>query len=170
VEFRSRGTRQRPTASSPGVVDAVDEADARRPVVSRTSESFVEPSAACGVCSSAQLQLAVFSQQLVSLPRCGSVVVEGAPKRWRRKIQSPYQAHGTACSRALRGSDSRRGGGGHPLTFPDLYVGIGACQREKRRPCARRSRVHRLPAAGVALRKTWSMPTFIGGTVVAGVL
>jgi general secretion pathway protein F len=124
VEFRIKALDGSASVIS-CVIDAVDEADARRQIalkelkvislepVRRLKRLFQKP----------QLQIAVFSQQLVSLLDAGLALVE-ALEALAQKEASGSTKHilDRILARLYEGQTLAAAVAEHPATFPDLYV------------------------------------------------
>jgi general secretion pathway protein F len=107
------------------VIDAVDEADARRQLALRELKVIsLEPARRLRrLFQSPHLQLAVFSQQLVSLLEAGLSLVE-ALEALAQKESNFTTKHilDRILARLYEGQTLAAAIGEHPATFPDLYV------------------------------------------------
>ncbi len=107
------------------VIDAVDEADARRQLALKDLRVIsLEPARRLRrLLQSPHLQLAVFSQQLVSLLEAGLSLVE-ALEALAQKESSSSTKHilDRILARLYEGQTLAAAIAEHPATFPDLYV------------------------------------------------
>jgi general secretion pathway protein F len=107
------------------VIDAVDEADARRQLALKDLRVIsLEPVRRLRrLLQSPHLQLAVFSQQLVSLLEAGLSLVE-ALEALAQKESSSSTKHilDRILTRLYEGQTLAAAIAEHPATFPDLYV------------------------------------------------
>jgi general secretion pathway protein F len=124
VEFRIKALDGSASVIS-CVVDAVDEADARRQLALRELKVIsLEPMRRLRrLFQAPQLQLAVFSQQLVSLLDAGLSLVE-ALEALAQKESSGSTKHilDRMLARLYEGQTLASAVAEHPGTFPDLYV------------------------------------------------
>ena len=124
MEFRIKALDSSSTVIS-GVVDAVDEADARRQLALKDLKVIsLEPVRRLGrLFQSPHLQVAVFSQQLVSLLEAGLSLVE-ALEALAQKESNSSTKHilDRILARLYEGQTLAAAIAEHPGTFPDLYV------------------------------------------------
>jgi general secretion pathway protein F len=107
------------------VVDAVDEADARRQLVLKDLRVIsLEPMRRLRrLFQSPQLQLAVFSQQLVSLLDAGLSLVEALEALAQKESNTTTKRTlDRILARLYEGQTLAAAVAEHPATFPDLYV------------------------------------------------
>lgn len=139
------------------VLDAVDEADARRQLALKEFRviSLAPVQRRLLLARSPKLQLAVFSQQLVSLLEAGLSLVEALEALAERESASSAQRIlERVLARLYEGQTFAAALAEHPATFPDLYV---ASVRASERSGALREALTRYIAYEVqadALRKT----------------
>lgn len=139
------------------VLDAVDEADARRQLALKELRviSLAPVRRRLLLVRSPKLQLAVFSQQLVSLLEAGLSLVEALEALAERESASTAQRTlDRVLARLYEGQTFAAALAEHPATFPDLYV---ASVRASERSGALREALTRYIAyeqQADALRKT----------------
>src|SRR2546423_790550 len=107
------------------VVDAVDEAEARRQLALKDLKVIsLEPIRRLrGLFQAPQLQLAVFSQQLVSLLDAGLSLVEALESLAQKESNnSTKHTLDRILARLYEGQTLAAAIAEHPATFPDLYV------------------------------------------------
>jgi general secretion pathway protein F len=124
MEFRAKVLEGSSGVSS-CVIDAVNEADARRQIALRNlSVISLEPVRRLGRrWQGPQLQLAVFSQQLVSLLDAGLSLVEALEALAQKESNSGTQRIlERILLRLYEGQTLATAIAEHPATFPDLYV------------------------------------------------
>jgi len=124
VEFRIKALDASASVVS-CIIDAVDEADARRQLVLRELKIIsLEPVRRLRrLFQAPQLQIAVFSQQLVSLLEAGLSLVE-ALEALAQKESNVGTKHtlDRILARLYEGQTLAAAIAEHPATFPDLYV------------------------------------------------
>jgi general secretion pathway protein F len=156
VEFRVKALDNSSSVIS-CVVDAVDEADARRQLVLKDLRVIsLEPLRRLRrLFQAPQLQLAVFSQQLVSLLDAGLSLVEALEALAQKESNTTTKRTlDRILARLYEGQTLAAAVAEHPATFPDLYV---ASVRASERTGALREALTRYIAyqeQADALRKT----------------
>jgi general secretion pathway protein F len=139
------------------VVDAVDEADARRQVALRELRVIsLKPITRLGrLWRSPHLKLAIFSQQLVSLLDAGLSLVEALEALAQKEPHAATKRIlGQILARLYEGQTLAAAIGEHPASFPELYI---ASVRASERTGALREALRRYIAyqeQADALRKT----------------
>jgi len=107
------------------VLDAVDEADARRQLALKELRviSLSPVQRRLSLRRSPKLQLAIFSQQLVSLLEAGLSLVEALEALAERESASGAQRTlERVLTRLYEGQTFAAALAEHPATFPDLYI------------------------------------------------
>jgi general secretion pathway protein F len=156
MEFRIKALNSSQAVIS-CVLDAVDEADARRQLALRSLKIIsLEPIRRLRLLMRpAQLQLAVFSQQLVSLLEAGLSLVEALEALAERESGAgTKRTLDRILARLYEGQTLAAALSEHPATFPDLYI---ASVRASERTGALREALTRYIAyqqQADALRKT----------------